>query len=191
LTQACYQLLLYILLPSPTPACYSYVQRRDSIRSAQDDSVRSPSPNSLCGSARSPDSPPFQDSPFSSPLPCGYAFLHRLLHNAAQCSNDKHAHKRKKATPRLSKQKSVYLRLLAVFLLDPTKLLLYVHGLHLRHASSILRRVRLAVVRQCCLLPPRLFLWRESHTRSAVVYVFALTGKALEIVCDVGRVDGG
>jgi hypothetical protein len=74
--------------------------------------------------------------------------------------------------------------------LNPAELLLDVHALHLRETSSILGRVWLAVVRHSSLFPPCLFLCGERQTGSTIVDILALTGEALEVVCDVGGVDG-
>jgi hypothetical protein len=52
-----------------------------------------------------------------------------------------------------------YSHSLAVLLLYPAELLLDVHARHLFHASVVLGRVWLSVIRQSCPLPPCLFLW--------------------------------
>jgi hypothetical protein len=129
---------------------------------------------------------------------CVRLLRHQGMHTSIACSKTPPyaimtmtLMKEKKATRRFSKKGSLYSRLLAMFLLNPAKLFLDVHGLHLCHASGILRWIGLTIIRQCCFLPPGLFLGRESHTRSAIVYVFALAGKALKVVCDVGCIDGG
>ena len=80
--------------------------------------------------------------------------------------------------------------LLAMLLLNPAKLLLDIHALHLRKTGSVLGRIRLAVVRQCSFLPPSFFLCRDRQTSSAIVDILTLTSKAFEVVRDVGGVDG-
>jgi hypothetical protein len=78
-----------------------------------------------------------------------------------------------------------------MFLLDPAKLFLNIHALHLRHASGILGWVGLAVIRQCRPFSPRFFFRRNVHARSTVVDILALAGKALEVVRNIGGVDRG
>lgn len=79
----------------------------------------------------------------------------------------------------------------AMPLLNATELLLDIHGLHLLETRSVLRRIRLAVVRRRRLFPPRSFLLSYRHASGAIVYVVALAGEALEIVGDLGRIDDG
>jgi hypothetical protein len=79
----------------------------------------------------------------------------------------------------------------AVLLLDPTQLLLHIHRLHLLHASTILGRVWLSIIRGSCFLSARLLLGRHRHTSGAVIDVITLAGKTLEVVCDISRINGG
>jgi hypothetical protein len=76
-----------------------------------------------------------------------------------------------------------------MLLLDPTELLLNVHALHLCHTSGIFGWIGLPVVGQCRSLTPCFLFSRYSLTRSAVVDIVTLAGKALQVVCDVGGID--
>jgi hypothetical protein len=80
---------------------------------------------------------------------------------------------------------------MAVLLLDPSKLLLYVHRLHLLNACSIFRSIWLSIIRHSRPLPAGFLFSRYVLACGAVIDIITLAGKALEVVRNICGVDCG